>query len=332
MIYKYLIKPVLFLFNPEIVHEVFMSLGELMGRFTLTRSLVALIYKRGVKKVFREVDGITYYSPVLLSAGFDYNARLTQILPSLGLGGVEVGSVTARPCAGNPSPQLKRLPALRSIVVNKGLMNDGVDTIIKRLKKRKKFNNFVIGVSIARTNDDESSGIEAGVEDYLYSLRRLIEEEVGDYYTLNISCPNAFTGEMFLNPIHLSRLLEAVAELKCVKPIYVKMPLHLSDTDFLALVEVIANSEVRGLVIGNLNKSRPDLGNLSGGPCFEPSNHFIKLTRERYQDRFTIFGVGGIFSPADAKVKLAAGADLLQLITGMIYEGPGLLKRLNRAL
>ena len=332
MIYKYLLKPIFFLFDPELVHEVMVAVGETLGRFRLTRFLTHLIYGYRGSDISKTVDGLTYQTPLLLSAGFDYNARLTQILPFIGFGGVEVGSVTARPCAGNPRPRLTRLPAFQSIAVNKGLKNDGVEAIIKRLKKRKRFKNFVVGVSIARTNDNRSSGVEEGIADYLYSLRRLNEEGVGDYYTLNISCPNAFTGEMFLDPALLRQLLQAVETVKCEKPIYIKMPLHLPADKFLELLAAIDQFKIiNGLVIGNLDKSNLALGKLSGLPTQEKSNTLIKLAREQYGRRFTIFGVGGIFSPADAKAKMDAGADLLQLITGMIYHGPDLLKRLNRA-
>ncbi len=332
MIYRYLIKPVLFLFDPELVHEVMVAVGETLGRFRLTRFLTSLIYGYRGRDISKTVDGLTYQTPLIFSAGFDYNARLTQILPSLGFGGAEVGSVTARPCVGNPRPRLTRLPALKSIAVNKGLKNDGVEVIIKRLKKRKKFKNFVVGVSIARTNDNESSSVEAGIADYLYSLRRINEEGVGDYYTLNISCPNAFTGEMFLEPNLLRQLLQAVETVKCEKPLYVKMPIHLPADKFLELLAVIDQFKIiKGVIIGNLDKSNLALGKLSGLPTQERSNTLIKLARDNYGQRFTIFGVGGIFSPQDAKDKISAGADLLQLITGMIYEGPGLIKQLNRA-
>ena len=158
MLYKHVLKPILFLFDPENVHDFFIWTGELLGRFWLTRHLVSFAYGYRVSKkskdISKTVDGINYRTSILLSAGFDYNGRLTKILPYIGFGGEEVGSVTARPCEGNPKPRLTRLPKSKSIIVNKGLRNEGVDKIITRIKDEHQ--KFVIGISIARTNDEKS--------------------------------------------------------------------------------------------------------------------------------------------------------------------------------
>jgi hypothetical protein len=141
MIYKHILKPILFKFNPESVHTFFVKMGILLGSNFFTRYIVSCIYGYHGKDISKKVDGLAYKTPVVLSAGFDYNGDLTQILPSLGFGGVEVGSVTARPCKGNQSPTLTRLPNSNAIIVNKGLKNDGVDVIINRLKRKKRFNS-----------------------------------------------------------------------------------------------------------------------------------------------------------------------------------------------
>ncbi|HTY39515.1 MAG TPA: quinone-dependent dihydroorotate dehydrogenase [Candidatus Paceibacterota bacterium] len=341
--YKYLLKPILFRFDPELVHNVFVSLGELLGRFLLTRTLTSAIYGYHGPEKKKIVDGITYRTPVLLSAGFDYNGRLSRILPSIGFGGEEIGSVTARPCAGNPKPRLTRLPKDRSLVVNKGLKNDGVEVIIARLKATPRVPGFVLGISLARTNDGKAADLEEGMKDYETSLRKLTEANIGDYYAINISCPNAFGGETFAVPDLAEQLLTRLDAVPCAKPIYVKMPINLAWPEFDALLKVIARHRIKGVVIGNLNKHYDDLkfreeaptkyaGGLSGAPTFSLSNELIRRTRAAYGNRFTIFGVGGIFSPQDALEKMEAGADLVQLITGMIYEGPGLIKRLDAAL
>jgi dihydroorotate dehydrogenase subfamily 2 len=349
MFYKHILKPILFRFNPESVHNAFIVYGQLLGWQPTKRWTISKIYGYHGKDISKTVDGIAYRIPILLSAGFDYNAKLTKILPSLAFGGEEVGSVTARPCAGNPKPRLTRLPQSKSIIVNKGLKNDGVDAIIKRLKKNEEWRvknskGFVVGISIARTNDEQSAqSIEAGIDDYVYSFKRLNEEGIGDYYTINISCPNAFGGETFAKPETLSRLLPALKAIPCSKPVYVKMPINLPWPEFNELLKIVDQNGLQGVIIGNLNKNYDDLdvrseapkeyhGGLSGKPCQKLSTELIKKTREAYGNRFTIMGVGGIMSVQDAQEKFAAGADLIQMITGMIYEGPGLMKEIAKSL
>ncbi len=352
--YKHVLKPILFMFDPEFVHDFFTSTGEFFGRFAITRWKILLLYgyhvRKGMKNISRVVDGISYRTPILLSAGFDYNGRLTKILPCIGLGGEEVGSVTARPCDGNPKPRLTRLPQSKSIIVNKGLRNEGVEKIIKRLKsKHSRHNdqmkgNFILGISIARTNDEQSAlSIQAGIDDYVYSFKRLNEEGIGDYYTINISCPNSFGGETFAKPELLAQLLPALKTIPCSKPVYVKMPINISWDHFAQLLKIIDENKLQGVVIGNLNKDyswldvreeapKEYVGGISGKPCMHPSTDLIRKTKEVYGNKFTIIGVGGIMSIETAKEKFDAGADLIQLITGIIYEGPGLVKKIAKSL
>ncbi len=349
MFYKTLLKPILFLFDPESVHNLFTYVGEIAGKYQPTRNVVSLMYGYKGKDISRVVDGITYKTPFLLAAGFDYNAKLTNILPSISLAGVEVGSVTAKPCKGNHSPRLRRLPKSKSIVVNKGLRNEGVDKVIERLKKnnevqpRGSTSKGVVGISIARTNDIGCIDIKSGIDDYVYSFKRLNEENIGDYYTLNISCPNSFGGESFTDPVLLEQLMSEIDKMQCKKPVYVKMPINLEWNKFDELLKVLARHRVNGLVIGNLNKDYnyvagdPDVpksysGGLSGAPCRELSTDLIRKTRFNYGNRFTIFGCGGVMSVADAKEKFEAGADIVQLITGIIYVGPGLMKKLCKSI
>lgn len=337
IMYKKIVKPVLFLFEPETVHVFFTIFGKLLGSFYLGRLLLAFVYVYKGKDISKTVDGIYYKTPIILAAGFDYNAELTQVLPSLSFGGDEVGSITAKASFGNPKPRLTRLPNTNSILVNKGLRNEGVDAVIDRLQKTKKIKDFVVGISIARTNEKDTSSIKAGIDDYVLSLKKLVHANIGDYYTINISCPNSYGGEAFTTPELLGELFTEIDKLVHKKPIYVKMPISISDSNFMQLLHVLNKHNVQGVVIGNLQKDynkidRRDFvpekysGGLSGKPCEERSNELITLTKKEYKDRFTIIGCGGIFSYKDAKKKFDAGADLLQLITGMIYEGPGLMK------
>lgn len=341
MFYQKLLKPILFKFDPENVHDFFVWTGELLGKFRLSRKLVALFYKYKGPDISIIVDGISYKTPFILSAGFDYNARLINILPEISFGSVEVGSVTARACLGNNKPRLIRLPKSKSILVRKGLRNDGVDAVIDRLKKYAIQKDFVVGVSIAQTNDEKNCSAETGLADYLYSFKRLNEENVGDYYTINISCPNAFGGETFAKPVLLDLLVSRLSAIRCQKPVYVKMPINLEWSEFDNLLKVLNKFEIiKGVIIGNLNKDYNSLdyrneapdeynGGLSGKPCFELSNYLIKRTREAYGKRFTIIGCGGVMSPDDMIQKIEVGADLVALITGMIYNGPSIVKSLS---
>ncbi len=318
------------------------SMGVFLGNCLPLKILTGLIYDYHGPDISKTIDGITYRTPFLLSAGFDYNGRLVNILPKIGFGGEEVGSITARPCEGNPKPRLTRLPKSQSIVVNKGLRNEGVDAVINRLKKVYPKKDFVIGISIARTNDGKSTSIQEGINDYVYSFKKLNEEKIGDYYTINISCPNAFGGESFANPDLLDKLLMAIDLIECSKPVYVKMPINIPWEEFERLLKVCDRHRVRGVVIGNLNKDYSSLysrdeapsqyrGGLSGRPTRDLSTDLIRKTKRLYGKRFTIFGVGGVMSQETAQEKFDAGADLIQLITGLIYEGPGLIKKLARA-
>jgi len=343
ILYQRVLKPILFRFDPERVHDAFVNMGEMLGRFGISRRLVKRVYGYGETGTGFEVDGIRYARPVLLAAGFDYNGRLTRILPSVAFGGVEVGSVTARPSPGNPKPRLTRLIRSRSLLVNKGLRNGGVESFIRRMRHTPREPGFVIGVSIARTNDEIAATPAGGINDYFESLSRLVAEDIGDFYTINISCPNVFGGESLAEPNRLRQLLTRLSEVEHTKPTYVKMPINLQWSDFMELLEVIDSFNVQGVVIGNLNKSYDELdfpqeapsrfcGGLSGRPCFPRAVELVRRTRIEFGERFTIFGCGGILSADDAIAMFHAGADLVQLITGMIFEGPQLMKEICAAV
>jgi dihydroorotate dehydrogenase len=331
------------MFDPEAVHNFCTIFGKFIGATILGRFILGSMYGYKKTDTAKIVDGIYYKTPILLAAGFDYNGELTQVLSSISFGGEEVGSVTAKASFGNPKPRLTRLPNTQSILVNKGLRNDGVESVIRRLEKTKRVKDFVIGVSIARTNEKDTSSVEAGIIDYVFSLKKLVEANIGDYYTINISCPNSFGGEAFITPELLGQLFVELDKVSHKKPVYVKMPISISDDVFLALLHVLNKHNVQGVVIGNLQKDYTKIktgdfvpqkysGGLSGKPCEERSNQLIALTKTKYGNRFTIIGCGGIFSYKDAQKKLDAGADLIQLITGMIYEGPGLVKEICKGL
>lgn len=339
-LYRYLLKPILFKLRPDLVHDVFIAVGEFAGRLAPLRWIFSFLYGYQGPGISKTVDGIIYRTPVLLSAGFDADGRLTQILSSLAFGGEEIGSTTAQVCEGNPLPRMTRLIRNKSLVVYKGLRNRGVDALIARLKRTPRIEDFVLGISIARTNiQSASTDVEAGIRDYVESFKKLNAANIGDYYTINISCPNAYTGETFIEPVHLAQLLPRLREVPCEKPAYLKMPINVPWEQFTELLEIADKNKIQGVIIGNLNKNYSDLaypedaprefrGGLSGAPTFALSNELIRKTRERYGKRFTIIGTGGIFTPDDAMAKFVAGADLIQLVSGMVFEGPGLMKKI----
>jgi len=343
LLYQRALKPMLFKCNPETMHDLFVAVGEFSGRFWILRKLFALIYNYRGPDISKTVDGITYRTPILLSAGFDPDGQLTRILPSLSFGGEEIGSTTAHPCAGNPRPRLTRLIRNKSLVVYKGLRNKGVDALIRKLKRTPRTPGYVLGISIAFTNEPEAStSVEAGIRDYAESFKKLAEAGVGDYYTINISCPNSYTGETFIEPTLFARLMPRLMEIPHTVPVYIKMPINIPWEQFDALLDIADTNGVEGVIIGNLNKNYSHLnhpedapkefrGGLSGSPTFKLSNELIRKTREAYGKRFTIIGTGGIFSAEDAMAKFDAGADLIQLVSGMIFEGPGLMQKICEA-
>ena len=342
MFYTKILRPIFFKCNPEFMHDLMVLCGEVFGAFPPARWLINLVWGYHGKDISKIVDGIRFERPILLSAGFDTDGRLSRILSSVSFGGEEVGSVTARPCAGNAKPQLTRLVRNKSLVVWKGLKNDGARAIARRLVHKKMTKGFVVGISIAQTNDENVNNAESGLDDYYETFKIMNEAGVGDYYTINISCPNTFGGETFATLELLTRLLTRLATVPCIEPRYVKMPINLAWEDFNKLLQIIDKFGFNGVIIGNLNKKYSMLdfpedapkewrGGLSGKPCFELSNELIRRTRAEYGARFTIIGSGGIFSPEDAMAKFRAGADLVQLITGMIFEGPGLVGRICNA-
>lgn len=341
MFYRYILKPIFFLVPPDPIHLIFLSIGELLGKTSVGRTATSLVYGYPHTDARVTIDGLTYHSPLMLAAGFDYNARIISILPSVGFGGVEVGSLTARSSKGNRRPQLIRLPKSQGILVNKGLKNDGVDAIIPRILSARVPEDFVIGVSVARTNDKESASEAEGIADYCYSLKKLSDAGAGRYYTINISCPNSFTGELFTSPPALDHLLSAIDALSLSQPVYIKLPISLPWEKVCALIDVACAHRVNGFIIGNLHKdcslldpSERDyfkgFGGLSGGPCRTTSTELIQKARAHLGKEKTIIGCGGIFSSDDAAEKMRAGANINQLVTGMIYEGPGLIADIAR--
>ena len=340
--YKHVLKPIFFKFDPEFVHDKMTNSGHLLGTNVVTKKLTSSVFNHKNKSLVQVVDGVEYANPVGLSAGFDKNAKLTNILEHVGFGFTEIGSVTYNPYAGNPKPRLYRLKKSKGLVVYYGLKNDGVKNIAERIKKASA-GKLILGISIAKTNAEYTSTEEGGIQDYFDCLKYLEDNNIGHYYTINISCPNTFGGEPFTTEEKLDKLLNKLSEVKTSKPIYIKMPINLPIEEFDKLLKVAVKYKINGVVIGNLTKVKDsDLikdtipehvkGGISGKPTEKLCNELISYTYKNYGKQLTIIGVGGIFSAHDAYEKIKRGSTLLELITGMIFEGPQLIGEINHGL
>jgi dihydroorotate dehydrogenase len=345
--YRGVMKPIFFQFDPEAVHDFMVGNGVLLGKTAPTRWLVEQAFSYQHQSLVKKIDGIEFPNPVGLAAGFDYNGQLTQVLPSVGFGFHTIGTVTLRPYEGNTPPRLTRFAKSKSILVNKGLKNLGAEVIIDRLK-RETGGVFRIptGVSIGATNQEYTS-TEAQLKDIASCFKEFENSGLKlAYYEMNISCPNTFAGEPFTTPGRLDLLLRQLDKLNLRRLLYLKMPIDPTNEQFVGLLKVASRHNVQGVIIGNLQKNKKALdvhpedraqwqqlpGHLSGKPTFRRSNELIHLTRKLTKDRFTIIGLGGIFTPRDAQYKLEMGADLVQLITGMIFEGPQLVGEICEGL
>jgi len=338
--YQHIAKPMFFRFDPESVHDRITAVGSRLGANALTRKACATLYRFEHPSLVQTVRGIRFDNPIGLTAGFDKNAQLTRIMPSVGFGFEEIGSVTGEPCEGNAKPRLWRLPKSQGLVVYYGLMNDGAEAIASRL--RHESFAFPVGISIAKTNNACTVDLDAGIADYVKAYRAFVG--TGDYLTVNVSCPNAFGGEPFTTPERLERLLRALDHEVPDKPLFIKLPADITHEQFDALAAVASAHRVDGLILTNLTKrrDRPEIvaselagierGGISGKPVFDASNDLIAHAYKTVGSRFTIIGSGGVFSAEDAYEKIRRGASLVQLATGMIFKGPQLIGEINRGL
>ena len=341
-VYRYAVV-IFFLVNPEVIHESMINFGEFLGRFNLIKKIINFFLPITNHHLEQIIAGINFKNPIGLAAGFDYNSQLTQILPSLGFGFETVGTITNMPYQGNPRPMLGRLPKSQSLMVNKGFKNIGATKIIQHLNDLQF--SLPVGISIGRTNSPKLQTQKQSINDIIEAFRKFESSKINNaYYELNISCPNLIHGGdiSFYPPKKLEELLSAVEKLQIKKPVFIKMPIEKSDKEFLSMLKIISQYKfVNGVIIGNLQKNHKDpafnqtelkkfkKGNFSGKPCEKRSNELIKLTFQKYKKRFVIIGCGGVFSVNDAYKKIKLGASLVQLITGMIYQGPQLIAQIN---
>lgn len=341
MIYNSLVKPLLFKLDAERAHTATHKFAQTASKSSFLKSAARGIYNYQSPKLSQQIWGLDFKNPIGLAAGFDKNGEIPEIMAALGFGFVEIGSITANPSTGNPKPRAFRLPEDRALINRMGLNNDGAKTIVKRLKN--KDIDIPLGVNIAKTHDPTIMGDKA-IEDYVFSFHEA--KKVADYITVNISCPNTSEGKTFEDPAALEELLSAlkIREDARVVPTLVKFSSDLTKEKLLELLEICENHRIHGYVACNTSANREGLktsqktldgignGGLSGRPIARKSIKIIGWISEATKGQKPIIGVGGIDSYETAHRMLMAGADLLQIYTSLIYEGPGLIKSINKKL
>ncbi len=341
-IYTHLVKPVLFRMDPEGVHDRAILAGRIIGSNPLTRGLVALAYDYEHQILRQTIAGVRFRNPLGLAAGFDKDCRLMRVLPAVGFGFEEVGSITARPYAGNPKPRLTRLPADNSIIVYYGLKNDGAHVARERLKGAWR---IPVGVSVAKTNTEHTT-VEEKLDDWIAGITVL--KDAGAYLTINVSCPNTYDPANFCDPKLLWKLLHRIEQehITFHKPVFLKITADLSTEHVDRIIELCRPRKwITGFVLTNLVKDRTKVdikspretyehvkGGLSGKLVMPKALALVRHVYTKAGDRFVLIGCGGVFTAQDAYAYIRNGASLIQLITGMIYGGPGTIKRINKGL
>lgn len=338
-----LIKPLFFKFDPEEVHYfVVKRLNWFHDHFPLGKTILRSSFDIHIKGLEREVFGIKFRNPVGLAAGFDKNGEYIEALSNLGFGFIEVGTVTPLPQPGNDKPRMFRLEQDSAIINRMGFNNKGVDTLAERLRVLKaKDNSIVIGGNIGKNKNTPN---EDAVLDYIKCFDRLFD--VVDYFVVNVSSPNTPGLRALQEKEPLTLLLKTLQDRNSKdgisRPILLKIAPDLTNEQLDDIVDIVKETGIAGVIATNTTIDREglytapeianEMGGLSGKPLTKRSTEVIRYLSERSGKAFPIIGVGGIHSPQDAQDKLDAGASLVQLYTGFIYEGPGLVKRICKAL
>ena len=336
--YNKLIKPLLFLFNPEQAHAISLGILKILFKIPGVRYTIAKLNSTNDERLKRTVCGIVFKNPIGLAAGFDKNAEYIHILPALGFGFIEIGTVTPKPQLGNEKPRLFRLLKDEAIVNRMGFNNLGIDTVVQHLKHRPA--GIVIGGNIGK---NKSTPNENAVNDYLICFDKLFDYV--DYFVVNVSSPNTPNLRQLQEKEPLTHILLELmkrnSEKEKIKPIFLKIAPDLNETQLLDIVEIVQNTKIAGVIATNTTIQRQNLktsenivssigaGGLSGKPLSQMSTDVVRFLNEKSNSSFAIIGVGGIHSPETAMEKFNAGATLIQVYTGFIYSGPSLIKRIN---
>lgn len=348
--YKRFVKPVLFLLTPDFTHKLIIFCGRMAQAMPPLRWMIRKMWSFQDGALQQKIDGVTYRNPVGLSAGFDKNIQLSPLMGDVGFGFASGGSVTLEPRKGNRRPWFHRLPKTKSVVVYAGMPNYGLKKISRHIiKNRSRVQGVPTVVSVAviankSTKDAFGPRVSEDliIKDVKKAVEYIVKNKLAGVVEINISCPNAGK-EPFIYPETLDMLLREMDGIERNVPFWIKMP-HLHDMQqFDSLLQTIVRHNIQGVTVANLVKDRAKVvikdpltdeirGGLSGEPTREHSLKLIRHAYRKYGDRLTIIGVGGIFMAEDAYAKIKAGASLVGLITGLFFEGPQLVGRINRGL
>jgi dihydroorotate dehydrogenase len=334
--YKLIIRPLLFCFDPEKVHYFTFSLIRFLNKIPGFSALFQMLYEVNDARLEREVFGITFKNPVGLAAGFDKDAKLYQELSNFGFGFIEIGTLTPVGQEGNPKKRLFRLKEDNAIINRMGFNNGGVKDAVERLKKNK---GVLIGGNIGKNKVTPN---EEAVKDYEICFEALFPYV--DYFVVNVSSPNTPNLRELQDKKPLTELLQTLQdknnENSNQKPILLKIAPDLTDEQLLDIIDIVNETKIAGVIATNTtiyrdglqSENKSEMGGLSGKPLAKRSTEVIRFLSEKSNRSFPIIGVGGIHSAEDAIEKLNAGASLVQLYTGFIYEGPALVKAINKKI
>jgi len=334
--YKKIISPFLFLFDPEKIHTFTFFLIKVFFKIPILGFIIESFYKVKSPKLERKLFGLTFENPVGIAAGFDKNATHISEFEKFGFGFIEIGTVTPKPQHGNPKKRLFRLKEDTAIINRMGFNNDGVTKIKNRLKKNY---NVLIGGNIGKNKVTPNSQAK---NDYIICFKELYNYV--DYFVVNVSSPNTpglreLQSKEFLNDLFIE-LNELRSNETIKKPILIKISPDLSKEKILEILEVIDTNNIDGIIATNTtidypnlkSKNKNETGGLSGAPLYDKSNEVISFISKKTNGKLPIIGVGGISTPEQAVKKIEAGAHLIQLYTGIIYEGPGIVRKINKKL
>lgn len=337
MLYKSIIRPVLFLFDPEKVHNLTFKAIKYGFKLPFTKKIVKSIYCVENQNLNKQLFGLNFKNPVGLAAGFDKNAKLIDELACFGFGFIEIGTVTPKPQKGNPKKRLFRLKKDQAIINRMGFNNDGVDAVVERLKKVK--SDIIIGGNIGKNKVTPNKN---AVDDYVICFNKLFAYV--HYFVVNVSSPNTPNLRELQDKKPLSKILNTLQEINNKKskrkPILLKIAPDLTKEQLLDIIDIVKSTKIDGIIATNTTISRENLisdakteiGGLSGKPLRDKATKVIAFLAKKSANSFPIIGVGGIFDVNDVKEKQDAGASLVQVYTGFIYEGPKMIKKIVKQL
>ncbi|MEN8242199.1 MAG: quinone-dependent dihydroorotate dehydrogenase [Chloroflexota bacterium] len=340
--YKNFFRPMLFALPPEAVHQGTLRLLRTAGKLQGIMKVLTRIYKPHPQSS-KHLFGLEFLNQVGLAAGYDKDGEAVACLAALGFGHIEVGTVTPRPQPGNPKPRIFRLPEDKALINRMGFPGKGAEYVANQLSRLDKPPGLVLGVNLGKNKD---TPLDEAVNDYLFLIEKFAP--LADYLVINISSPNTVGLRQLQHQEYLGRLLEKADHQRKMSegqfgkklPLLVKLAPDLSDTELSQIVDTVLSIQIDGIIATNTTIARDGIhspraaetGGLSGQPLASRSLQVIQQIRRQASDDFPIFGVGGIHSPEDAEAKIKAGADLVQLYTGLIYQGPGLVKQIVEQL